>query len=170
MLSYYSRKIQLVKKKVRTIKYPLVYEPKKWRFIHAGGYAYALDLDINDPKERILFPGYISNSILSHHRKSVFNENELLRRIKQDLKFLDIYYRQNDSVIWDDEYRIAIYYKYSYSINLFEYRILRQDEDLSWSEKLSWKGNVRQIKERGCEPPDLFDEGFNLLEVMILHE
>lgn len=169
MLSYYSKKIRAVQKKVRTIKYPLVYEPKKWRFIHAGSYAYALDLAVNDPKEQVLVPGCISSTILCKSNKSILNSNELVRRIKKDLKFLNIAYRHDDDMIWDDECRIAIYYKYS-SYKL-KYRIVRQDDTGKWSEKQSWKRQKPVIVgEKNYEAPDLSKEGFKLAEVLVLHE
>lgn len=170
-MSYYSKKIKLLQKKARTLKYPLVYEPKRWRFVNAGSYAYALDLDISDPKQKVLIPGYISSEFLSRHDRPILSANELMRRIKKDLKFLEIYYREEDDMIWDDEYRIAIYYKYIAIKRCIEYRVIRQDHNGKWSEKQSWKGQKPIIVGEGdYEAPDFSEEGFKLAEVLVLHE
>lgn len=162
---YYLRILKKIKEIVKNNQYPPKFNPKKWNFKKANCYAYALDLCLNDRKKQIFFPGCISDKNID---KTIWSLNDLVKRFKNDLDFLGISYRENDEILLNGEYRIAITYLPTYHDWPVNYHFLRQDCDGIWSEKRSWKAKVKKIDNKISSVPDLSKAQPILHKVLIL--
>lgn len=160
---YYSQKLEKIRNVLQTNMYPPKFNKKRWKYVKANCYAYALDLPISDWKKSIFIPGCIGEE---NAEKEIWTE--VTDKIKKDLNFLGISYREDDGVLYKGEWRIAIYYiptPYDWPIG---FHIARQDGDGCWSEKPSWKAKVRRFKKKTDTPPDLSKYGPKLESILIL--
>lgn len=162
-MSYYSRKLENIRKALKTNIYPSKFNKKRWKYVKTNCYAYALDLLINDRKKEIFIPGCISDE---NAEKVVWTD--VTGEVKKDLDFLGISYRENDEALYKGEWRIAIYYIPTPHDWPIGFHIVRQDEDGYWSEKPSWKAKVTRFKKKTDTPPDLSKYGPKLESVLIL--
>lgn len=153
-MSYYTDKIECIRKELENKSSVPTYEPQKWKAlfgkpIYTNCYAYALDLIIPDPKEEIFIPGCISDSSTE---KVLWTY--VTGHVKKDLDFLGIQYREDDSsALKPGEYRIALYYIPTFHDMPLPFHMARQDENGEWSEKIGWKGKVQKIGLNGDNPP-----------------
>ena len=164
-MSYYAKKIKEIKQQVEKNIYPPNFSKEKNLLCHRNCYAYALNLIVSDPREKIFFPGCISNK---EEEGAIFSSYELLERLKKDLKFLGFTYRGENGTLAEGEYRIAVYYIPTYHDWPIGFHISRQDKTGEWSEKPSWKKGIQKIGKKGDLPPDISEKGPRLLEVLIL--
>lgn len=164
-MSYYSKKVQKIREILKSNTYPTKYMPKKWKWLKVNCYSYALDIPVNDPKKRIWIPGCISDE---NEEPYIFNE--ITERLKKDLDFLGISYREDngEASLYNGEWRIAIYYRPTPHDWPIGFHISRQDEDRIWSEKPSWKRDVQRIGEKSDKPYDLSEHNLHLETVLIL--
>lgn len=153
-MSYYSGLIQEIKRQVIVNNYPPVFEERIFSFTTRNCYAYALDLNVNDPKRRVFYPGCISSE---KEELDIYNESDLLERLKKDLTFLGFSFRSNDKNLKENEYRIAIYAFPSIYDMPIGFHIARQDKDGYWSEKPNWNLKPRKLNYCGIEPPELIN-------------
>ncbi len=163
--SYYVRKIEEIKKVLKNNKYPCHFDKIKFRGKKLNCYAYALDINVSDSKELLWLPGCISDENLD---KNIWSTPDLIERLKKDLDFLGISYRDNSNNLLEGEWRIAIYYEpatYDFPIG---FHISRQDIDGIWSEKPSWEGKIKKIGDKSNIPPNLEKSHLYLKNVLIL--
>ena len=80
-------------------------------------------------------PGCISDENLD---KNIWSTPDLIERLKKDLDFLGISYRDNSNNLLEGEWRIAIYYEPAMHDFPIGFHISRQDIDGIWSEKPSY--------------------------------
>ena len=152
-MSYYSETVKRIKDQVNKNKYPPEFIKRiKPCFDFRNCYAYALNLNVNDIKKRIYFPGCISQK---DENPYIFDSNSLVSRLKRDLEFLGFSYRENDEQLKEGEYRIAIYAFPSFHDMPIGFHISRQDMDGFWSEKPNWKDKPRMLKYSGVREPDI---------------
>ena len=103
-MSYYERVTTKIKNVVKKNVYPPKFNKKRWRLIkQVNCYAYALDLPVRDRKMEIFIPGCISNPDVI---PAIFNPNELITRLKEDLDFLGLSYREDNGKLKKGEWRI----------------------------------------------------------------
>ncbi len=86
-------------------------------------------------------PGCISDENLD---KNIWSTPDLIERLKKDLDFLGISYRDNSNNLLEGEWRIAIYYEPATHDFPIGFHISRQDIDGIWSEKPSWEGKIKK--------------------------
>ena len=151
-MSYHSLIVKQIKDKVSENSYPPTFKRKLLDLAVRNCYAYALDLDISDPKERVLLPGCISSE---EEKQDIFDESDLIKRLKKDLEFLGFTFRQNDEHLNDGEYRIAIYGLPTFHDMPIGFHISRQDKDGYWSEKRNWGAKPQKLDYCGIEAPKL---------------
>lgn len=161
-MSYYSKKLENIREVLQTNTYPSKFNKKRWKYIKANSYAYALDLPINDRKKSIFIPGCICDENVE---KEVMAD--VTGKVKKDLDFLGISYRGDNGVLYNGEWRIAIYFTATLHDCPIEFHFVRQDEDGAWSEKTSWKGKIRRFAKKDT-PPDLSKYGLRLEKILIL--
>lgn len=153
-MSYYTDKIECIRKELENKSSVPTYEPKKWKAvfgknINTNCYAYVLDLAIPDPKQEIFIPGCISD----YSSEKVVWDN-ITGNVKKDFDFLGIQYREDDSsALKPGEYRIALYYIPTFHDMPLDFHMARQDENGEWSEKTGWNGTVQKIGVKGDKPP-----------------
>lgn len=165
-MPYYERMTAKIKNVIKTNVYPPKFNKKRWKSVkHTNCYAYALDLTISDKKEQIFIPGCISNPDVI---PAIFNPNELITRLKKDLDFLGLSYREDNGELKKGEWRIAFYSFPSFHDYPINFHFVRQDEDGCWSEKKSWKAMVSKEREKSDLPPDLSEYDGKLIGVLIL--
>lgn len=151
-MSYYSDLVELIKDEVTKNTYPPVFTNKLFDFSIRNCYAYALNLNVTDPKKRVLYPGCISSE---NEKLDIYSEKMLLKRLEKDLKFLGFTSRSNDKNLEESEYRIAIYAFPSFHDMPIGFHIARQDKDGFWSEKPNWKSKPRKLDYSGIDCPEL---------------
>ena len=127
-MSYYSDLIEQIKDEVKKNTYPPVFEKKIFDFSVRNCYAYALNLNVSDRMQRVLYPGCISSE---NEKTDIYSEKMLLERLEKDLEFLGFTFRPNDKNLEESEYRIAIYAFPSF-----------HDMHFSWRRHL-WRSAVR---------------------------
>lgn len=165
-MPYYEKIITKIKNVMNVNVYPPKFNKKRWKSIkHVNCYAYALDLPVRDRKTRIFIPGCISNPDVE---TAIFNPNELITRLKKDLDFLGLSYREDNGELKKGEWRIAFYSFPSFHDYPINFHFVRQDEDGCWSEKKSWKDMVSKEREKSDLPPDLSEYDGKLIGVLIL--
>ena len=165
-MPYYERMTAKIKNVIKTNVYPPKFNKKRWRLIkQVNCYAYALDLPVRDRKMEIFIPGCISNPDVI---PAIFNSNELITRLKKDLDFLGLSYREDNGKLKKGEWRIAFYYFPSFLDMPIGFHFVRQDEDGCWSQKKNWKANISKEKEKSDSPPDLSEYDGKLRGVLIL--
>lgn len=153
-MSYYTKKIECILEELENQNSIPKYEPKKWQKffskpIYTNCYAYSLDLAISDKKQEIFIPGCIHD-----YNSETDIWSDVTSKVKQDLDFLNISYRDDDSTkLQPGEYRIAIYYIPSPHDLPIDFHFARQDENGEWSEKKGWDGPVQKIGIKGNLPP-----------------
>lgn len=162
-MSYYLRKVKVVRKILESNTYPPKYEPKKWEWCKANCYAYALDIPVSDSKQTIWIPGCISDE-----REEPVIFTGITERLKNDLKYLGISYREDDGNLKEGEWRIAIYYRPTPHDWPIGFHMSRQDNDGIWSEKPSWKAKVQKIGEKSDKPCNLSQHNLYLEKVLVL--
>ena len=162
--SYYMRKIKEIRKILKKNNYPCHFDKRKFKGRILNCYAYALDINVSDPKKIIWIPGCISDENLD---KNIYTVDELVDRLKKDLDFLGISYRDDTSTLLDGEWRIAIYYIPFIHDWPFGFHISRQDVNGIWSEKISWEGEIEKIGNKCDAPPD-FKKDFVFLEKVLI--
>lgn len=163
--SYYVRKIEEIQRVLKNNKYPCRFDKIKFRRKKLNCYAYALDINVSDPKELLWFPGCISDENLD---KNIWSTSDLIERLKKDLDFLGISYRDNSDNLSAVEWRIAIYYKPTMHDFPIDFHIYRQDIDGIWSEKPSWEGKIEKIGDKSNIPPNLEKSHLYLKNILIL--
>lgn len=152
-MSYYSEIVERIQKEVKKVdKYPPSFTKKFIDLDRKNCYAYALNLNINDPEKRVLFPGCISDE---NEDPDIYSETSLMKRLKRDLNFLGFSYRENDIRLKEGEYRIAIYAFPTFHDCPIGFHISRQDKDCYWSEKPNWKASPRRLDYNGIDAPDI---------------
>lgn len=164
-MSYYSKKVKKIREVLKENSYPTEYAPKKWKGCKSNCYAYALDIPVSDKKQLIWIPGCISNEKEQPH---IFGE--IAERLKRDLEFLGISFREDDgqTILNKGEWRIAIYYRPTPHDWPIGFHISRQDKDGKWSEKTSWEGKVQRVDEESKKPHDLSKHNLYLEKILIL--
>ena len=161
---YHSRKIKQILDAIKGFSDPPIYNRKKWRGKRLNCYAYALDLDINDPKKSIWTPGQIASKNPKHQ---VYTN--VTAQVKKDLDALGISYRENSKVLNPGEWRIAIYYKPSFHDWPIGFHFARQDADGLWSEKIDWSRRAKLNRYVAVdEAPNFRDYGLRLESILIL--
>ena len=158
--NYYEKKIQEIRKVLNKTVYPPVFEPDFWENCQVNCYAYALNINVEDNKKMIWYPGCISDKNNKQEIKS-----SITIPLQKDLDFIGLKYRINEWTLKPDEYRIAIYR--FLSENKIGFHIVRQDKDGKWSEKRSWNSPI-SIHSINNSPPDLSLYGYSLENVLII--
>ena len=151
-MSYYSDLIEQIKDEVKKNTYPPVFEKKIFDFSVRNCYAYALNLNVSDRMQRVLYPGCISSE---NEKTDIYSEKMLLERLEKDLEFLGFTFRPNDKNLEESEYRIAIYAFPSFHDMPIGFHIARQNKDGIWSEKSNWKSKPRMLDYSGIDCPEL---------------
>ena len=152
-MSYYFNLVQQIKNEVAKKSYPPIFKENIFNLFSVRNcYAYALDLNVHDPKKRVLFPGCISSEKES---LDIYSESMLLKRLERDLEFLGFTFRSNDENLEENEYRIAIYAFPAFYDMPIGFHIARQDKDGYWSEKPNWKSRPRKLDYCGINCPEL---------------
>lgn len=164
-MSYYSRKINKIQQCLARNMNPPKFEPNKWKRVKINCYGYALDIPISDWKEEIWFPGCICSEKTD---ADIWSSEELIERVKRDLNFLGISYRENEGELKEGEYRLAIYQLPSYHDCPIDFHFSRQDLDGVWSEKASWNAKIKREEEKSDIPPDLEKYGPILVGILII--
>lgn len=161
---YHSRKLKQILDAIKGCAAPPTYNPKKWRGKKLNCYAYALDLDIDDPKMSIWTPGQIASKNPKHQVYTNVTE-----QVKKDLDVLGISYRENSDVLNPGEWKIAIYYKPSFHDWPIGFHFSRRDADGIWSEKNGWsrRGKINRYVAVDVAP-NFRDYGLRLESVLIL--
>ena len=126
-------------------------------------YAYALDVPIEDQNQDIWIPGCPRFSSGDVHIYS-----GVTKKIEQDLQFLGVSYREDNGILEEGEYRIAIYFRSTPHDWPIGFHVSRQDNTGRWSEKKSWDAVPSCIRDISDKPPDLSEHGFVLESVLIL--
>ena len=160
---YYSMKVKEIKEILSQNEYPPVFQKKKWKRLKVNCYAYALDINVSDPKEQIWCPGCICDKNADKNIRT-----DVTNRVKRDLEFLEISYRKNTKELKEGEWRIAIYFQPAFHDCSIGFHISRQDKDGIWSEKPSWTASIRKIGKKSNIPPDLSKYNIRLENVLIL--
>lgn len=163
--NYYVKKVKKIRTEISNNIYPPTFGCKKWRKRNRNCYAYSLDINISDPRKKIFIPGCISDEKVE---TEIYSTTELISRLKADLDFLGISYRENTHEIYKGEWRIAIYFMPEPHDLPIDFHISRQDFDGIWSEKPSWKAKVAQTENKSDFPLDLSKYGLRLESVLIL--
>ncbi|MBR3132967.1 MAG: hypothetical protein IKG42_02660 [Clostridia bacterium] len=164
-MSYYADLVQQIKDKVAKNSYPPVFTKKNFNFSKRNCYAYALDLNVHDPKKRVLYPGCISSE---KEDIDIYSVSGLLKRLQKDLKFLGFTFRPNNKKLEENEYRIAIYAFPSLHDTPIDFHFARQDKDGYWSEKPSWNSMPRKLDYCGIDSPKLVGEKPCYKQVLII--
>ncbi|MBO5478825.1 MAG: hypothetical protein J6A04_03815 [Clostridia bacterium] len=162
-MSYYSQKLENIREILQSNVYPPKFNAKRWKHVKVNCYAYALDLPINDKEKLIFIPGRICDK---NAEKVIWTD--VTSKVKRDLESLGISYREDDGILYEGEWRIAIYYiptPHDYPIS---FHFVRQDDDGFWSEKPSWEAKIRRFLQKTDTPPDLSEYGPKLESVLIL--
>ena len=79
-MSYYSDLIEQIKDEVKKNTYPPVFEKKIFDFSVRNCYAYALNLNVSDRMQRVLYPGCISSE---NEKPDIYSEKMLLERLEK---------------------------------------------------------------------------------------
>lgn len=164
-MSYYLRKIKKIKNVLEKNTYPSIFNARRWKMIRVNCYSYSLDIPVSDMKKRIWIPGCICNE---KAEAEIWKPTDLIERVKQDLEFLEISYRENTMVLKKGEWRIAIYVQRTPHDWPIGFHISRQDNDGIWSEKPSWTGKVEKIGDESVSPPNLEKHKLHLEDILIL--
>lgn len=154
----YERKVrkQIEKQLEMKANYPPEYKPEDWKREERSPYGYALNLKVADKKRKILIPGKISGEALT---EDISSQKELMQRMKSDLDYLGLNYREDDTIIFEDEWRIAVYFNEKTG----KCHFARQDRiGGMWSEVLTWGGKIQ----RSNEPLDWRD--LKVIEILVL--
>ena len=163
-MSYEEKFRQKVKESIINTDYPPSYGDKNWNFCILNCYAYALNVNISDPKRCMWVPGVISGKRTDLR----FTENTYEWTLC-DLDYLGFTYREDDgSPLNPGEYRIAFYYMYNFFVFPIGFHFIRQDSNGEWSEKPSWKDKVHKMNCFGNIPPDLEESNLFLEKVLVI--
>lgn len=168
-MDYYTRKLKEIKKIIEENKYPTSYNPKEWQFRKkdTNCYAYALNIPVGDNKKRIWFPGCISNP---KEDVDIYSSNELIDRLFKDLEYLNFEYQEISQGRKLEGFLLATYMIPSHHDCPIGFHISRLDNDKTWSEKPSWDGKVRKIKNINSETFERTEDGLYLVKTLLINK
>lgn len=161
-----TKDIEKVRKAQLTNLYPPMFDEERWKKSNGCNcYSYALDIPVKGRIKQIWIPGLLSDPKFDGR---IWSAEELISNVKADLFNLGFSYRENDTILNDGEWRIAIYYIPTYHDMPIGFHFVRQDEDGSWSQKRFWNSRVEIIKEKDIVPPDLSEDRVMLCKTLII--
>lgn len=141
--AYYLEKMNSIRESLKCGIFPPVFTKRNWKHLHLSSYAYALNITVDDPAEKLWIPGCVCNQ---YAEKSIYLLKDLLIRFKMDLHFLGFSCRKDDgNSLREGEWRIAIYSEPTYYKYPQKYYFCRQDANGYWSIKKNWIGSARRI-------------------------
>jgi len=129
------------------IKGKITLYPENWDNTYTTNcYAYALGLDI--PEFKICKGAYQPGSISMEFNPLVFdqyfNYNTLIENLENDLKMLDISYREVEpnEKIEDNEWKISVFTDNCDDERIIDFHFLRQNSDGVWFHKNGFSGKI----------------------------
>lgn len=166
-MDYYKEKVNEIKAIVEINKYPTLFNPKECQLIRkdTNCYAYALNIPVRDNRRKIWFPGCISNPKES---LDIYSSNELIERLYGDLEYLGLKYQEVNRGIYLEGFLLAAYMIPSYHDYPIGFHFSRLDNDKTWSEKVSWDGEVRKVKHVNSVTFDRTEDGLYLVKTLVI--
>jgi hypothetical protein len=159
-------KLDNIKQQIKQVKYPPNYYSDFTFYSSESFNCYAYAMQFKMAASRIssfpwYYPGFLSNSVPAG---KYYNRDSLLNGFINDCNFLGISCEETDieSDLEDNSYKIAIYIGLTKAIYFPDpdFHFIRQNDDLSWSEKVCWQ--ERDINML----PNLTKEHYELVKVM----